>query len=165
MRRALLLPIFLLTSWSCFGQEMPSKEEINELAAKANEKVTVFEQALERAKPFIDEAELKKYSEAASTAHMLIRTLQSNGPSAYRLVVLVITMDDLVIDARVIASNLLITAVKVQAGGKTVPAPAISAVNALDEAASACTDIAELIGHATLRLISVEEQLIEKIAK
>jgi hypothetical protein len=108
------------------------KEEIGELAHKADEKVTVFEQALKAAKPLLDDGVFQNHSDAAAEAHKIIRALDKNGPTVYALVALITTLDDLVIDARVDMTNILITMVNFQAGGKTVPSAAISMVNGLE---------------------------------
>ena len=178
MKRFLLAGVIgvLFIGSSCFAQDLPSKDEINELAAKANEKVVLFERALEAARGFVGgEEAFKKYTKAASTAHALIRAVQNNGPSAYGLVGLVMTLDDLVFDAREIETNALITTVRFQSTGRNVPASieqstalaseTLSAVNRLENAARGCLDISELIGHAALRLIAAEEDAIHQIAK
>src|ERR1035441_5345871 len=65
---------------------MPSKEEISELVAKADEKVSSFEEAVKHAKPYLDKINPKfaaNYLDGASTEHTIIQKLQKNGPSAY----------------------------------------------------------------------------------
>jgi hypothetical protein len=81
---------------------MPSNEEISELLAKADEKVSAFEQAVRLAKPFLDKIDTKyatNYLDAAATAHYLIQATIKNGTSAYRLVGVLTTLDDLSYDA------------------------------------------------------------------
>jgi hypothetical protein len=81
---------------------MPSKSEIFELLDKADQKISGFEVAVKGAKPNLDgiDAKLSKnYLDAASTAHLMIQTLHKNGPSAYGLVGLLATLDDLSLDA------------------------------------------------------------------
>jgi hypothetical protein len=167
MKRALVLAVFLLAGRPCLAQDnsFPSKEEISELAHKADEKVTAFEQAVRTAKPFMPEERFKIDMDTASTAHLLIGTLIKNGPSAYRLVALVITLDDVVIDADLSSQEILKTGLSAASTGKAVSMDSLGAVIVLNTAATACDDISELIGHATLRLISAEEKILEQAAK
>jgi hypothetical protein len=67
---------------------MPSEREFSELLAKADEKVSAFEAALKLAKPGLDKIDPQyavNYSDAASTAHLLISTTTEKGATAYRL--------------------------------------------------------------------------------
>jgi hypothetical protein len=77
---------------------MPSKEEIAEVLAKADEKVSSFEAAIKAAKPRLDQLNpdyAKNDLEGAATAHELIAKTLKNGASAYALVGILITLDDL----------------------------------------------------------------------
>jgi hypothetical protein len=135
---------------------MPSNEELSELLAKADEKVSTFEQAVRNAKPHLDKIDTKyarNYLDAASTAHTLIQATK-NGPSGYRLVGVLATMDDLSLDAANGSVFLL---------GANAPSDmdAMSAVIALTSAGTACNDISELIFHATMRFVNAEENLLE----
>jgi hypothetical protein len=145
-----------MVSASCHPQELKHKWFLVDLPAP-------FEQALQAAKPLLDDGVFQNHSNAAAEAHKIIRALDKNGPTVYALVALITTLDDLVIDARVDMTNILITMVNFQAGGKTVPSAAISMVNGLETAATANYDICELIGHATLRFVKAEETLIDQL--
>jgi hypothetical protein len=107
----LLLSVFVLGQNKPVDQgSMPSKEEVSELVAKADEKVSSFEEAVKNAKPHLDKINPKlvtNYLDGASTAHTIIRNLQNNGPSAYGLVSLLATLDDLSLDASTASVQLL----------------------------------------------------------
>lgn len=78
------------------AQEMPSEHEISELLNKATEKVVGFETAVKIATPYLDQANPKlagNYLDAAKTAHTLIETTLRDGPSAYRLVSIMATLN------------------------------------------------------------------------
>jgi hypothetical protein len=169
------LAILLSAAFSCLAQtmspdamraNMPSNAEISELLSKADEKVARFEQTMRAEKPTldgIDSSLTSKALDAASTAHTAIRGLQKAGPTGYGLVVLVVTLDDL--SSNAFRSALLLTSEdhnRVATGGRPdndLP----SSVLALSNAGNACNDIAELIVHATLRLLSVEEALLNQL--
>ena len=80
---------------------MPSDAEIGELLTKADQKVAGFEEAVKLAKPHLDRtnSRLCFCLDAAATAHKLIEATQKNGTSAFRLVGLLATLDDLSLDA------------------------------------------------------------------
>jgi hypothetical protein len=154
---------------SALGQtatSMPSKAEISELLNKANEKISAFEEAVRRAKPYLDKVGPKlsvNYLDAASTAHLLIESTQKNGPSTYALVGILSTMDDLSLDAANACVRLLQADEEQVTKGKAPDAGALGSVVLLTNAGGACNDIAELIMHATMRLIRVEEELLQKL--
>ena len=55
---------------------LPSKEEISELASRAGQKVSGFEEALRNARPSLDKIDPnlpKTYQDAASAAHAIIQ--------------------------------------------------------------------------------------------
>src|SRR5262245_1885805 len=96
----LALPL-LLRAAAVLGQtrtSMLSKDEISELLSKADEKVAQFQVVVRLVKPDLDNANprfSKEYLNAASTAREMIRAIQKKGVSAYRLVGLLATLDDL----------------------------------------------------------------------
>ena len=140
---------------------MPSKEEISDLLKKADEKVSGFEKAVKNAKPYLDKIDPKfatTYLDASSDAHTIIAGMQTNGISAYGLVSLLATLDDLSLNAANASVQLLLAA-------KSTPADAgaLSATIPLASASTACNDISELIMHATLRYVHVEEELLGKL--
>ena len=79
---------------------VPSEKEFSELLAKADEKVSVFEAAVKNAKLGLDRIDTKyvtNYLDAAATAHLLISKAIKNGPTAYSLVGVLTTLDDLML--------------------------------------------------------------------
>ena len=144
-------------------RSMPSEREFSELLAKADEKVSAFEAAVKNAKPYLDRIDTKyatNYLDAAATAHELISRTLKNGSSAYKLVGVLTTLDDLSLDAA--SGNVLLMSADV-AKGRLTDAATGSAVFALSTAGTACNDISELIFHATMRLIAAEEAALNKL--
>jgi hypothetical protein len=148
------------------AQTMPSKEEFSELLSKADQQVSAFERTVKTVTPSSDGpiSDLAtKGLEAASAAHTIISAQQRNGPTGYGLVTLVVTLDDL--NSNAIRSALVLVSTdrdKIAAGGR--PDPNLpSFVLALSTAGSSCNDIAELIMHATLRYLSVEETILGEL--
>ena len=148
-------------------RSMPSEKEFSELLAKADEKVSTFEAAVINAKPRLDKINTKyaaTYLEGASTAHLLISKTMKNGPTAYALVSILTTLDDLSFDAASGTAFLLATDEDQVVGKGAAPDPNTrSAVLTLSAAGTACDDIAELIMHATLRFIAAEETALNKL--
>ena len=145
---------------------MPSNAEIGELLSKADQKVTGFEEAVKLAKPHLDKMNSRlssNYLDAAATAHKLIESTQKNGPSAYRLVGLLATLDDLSLDAANASVLLLKDDAEQLAEGKKPVAALSGSVVALSSAGTAVNDISELLMHATLRLVETEEQVLNKL--
>jgi len=148
-------------------RSMPSEKEFSELLAKADEKVSVFEAAVKNAKPILDKIDTKyatNYLDAAATAHLLISKTIKNGPTAYALVGVLTTIDDLSLDAAS-GSTFLLAADEDRIVGKggSPDANTRSAVLTLSTAGTSCNDIAELIFHATMRLIAAEETALNKL--
>jgi hypothetical protein len=139
----------------------PSTEEISELVDKAEEKVTSFEDAVRRVKPVLESQQtdlLTKNTSAAENAHKLIRGLQRNGPSAYSLVALIATLDDISLNASRTAT-LVIMSKPNEIGAETQ-----GRLTLLWNAQNSCSDISELILRATLRLIQSEESKLNRLA-
>ena len=158
MKRALQL--ILLIAGACYGQSrlqgMPSNEEISELIDKAEQKVAGFEQAIKAVQPPLDPISAgygKSVLGTSATARTMIAAIREKGPSEYRLVGLVVTLDDLSLDSST-ASILLFNAQKAVAGD----------VSLLISAKNGCNDISELLFHATMRLIKIEEDLLDEVA-
>ncbi len=142
---------------------MPSDEEISELLAKADEKVSTFEKAVTSAKPHLDKFDTNQatnYLNAASTAHQLIQATKKNGPSAYRLIGVLATLDDLSVDAANGSAYLLAADEQQVLKGNAPDMHTQGAVIALITAGTACNDISELIFHATMRFVDAEEQIL-----
>jgi hypothetical protein len=143
---------------------MPSKEELSELLAKADEKVSTFEQAVGNAKPQLDKINTeyaRNYLDAASTAHTLIQATNQKGTSAYRLVGILATMDDLSLDAASGSVFLMGADNQQLIHGKPPDMDTQNPIIALTAAGTTCNDISELIFHATMRLVNVEEKLVD----
>jgi hypothetical protein len=165
-RNRLCFGLLLLSGFpsAALGQtesSMPSKDEIFELLDKADQKISIFEDAVRSAKPKldgIDQQISKNYLDAASTSHVMIRALHKNGPSAHALVGLLATIDDLSLDAANASVKLLDPT-----RGQPPDGSVVASVILLSSSGAACNDIAELIMHATLRLIHVEEELIQSL--
>ena len=168
-----VLLVFLFFAVVAFGQNratsepaMPSQAEIPELLNKANEKVSSFEDAVKNARPYLDRINPKlvaNYTDAAFTAHTIISGMQKNGTSAYGLVGLLATLDDLSLNASTASVQLLRTDEEHVAKGSPPDIGALSAVILLGSASTSCTDISELIMHATLRYVGAEENILGKL--
>jgi hypothetical protein len=144
---------------------MPSNAEIGELLSKADQKVAGFEEAVKLAKPHLDKINPRlssNYLDASLTAHKLIETTQKNGTSAYRLVSLLATLDDLSLNAANASVLLLKGDEERLAKGKQPDVASLSSVIALSSAETAVNDISELLMHATLRFVEAEEQVLDK---
>jgi hypothetical protein len=145
---------------------MPSTQEMLEILAKADEKVSSFEVAIKMAKPRLDKLNpdyAKNYLDGAATAHELISKSTKNGPSAWTLVAILVTLDDLTLSAT--KATLYLTAGYNQDAiqGKQPDTILISTLGSLTAAGTACNDIAELLAHMTLRYINAEEQLLSTL--
>jgi hypothetical protein len=113
----LLLSISAVRAFSQTGTSMPSNDEILELLAKAEQKVSGFENAVKGVKPDLDKADpelSKTYVDAGAAAHVIILSIRKNGPSAYSLMSLVTTLDDLSLDASTATIQLLL--LRIQSG-------------------------------------------------
>lgn len=145
---------------------MPSEAEIGELTAKAAEKLEAFQKTLDSVKPFLDKADpsaYKKDSEAIDTGRAILAALKKNGRSAYGLVGLLTTLDDLDLDATQDSSAILIFGTRAMADGRNPPDGMTTAVLMLTSAASSLYDISELVMHATLRFVSGEEAVLSQV--
>jgi hypothetical protein len=168
----LFLAVFFMAAVA-FGQArptnqpaMPSKEEISNLLKKADEKVSSFEEAVKNAKPYLDKVNPKlaaTYLDASSDAHTIVAGMQKHGYSAYGLVGLLATLDDLSLNAATASVQLLRTDEEHVAKGAPPDVGALTAVILLGNASTTCNDIAELIMHATLRYVGAEEEVLGKL--
>jgi hypothetical protein len=163
-----LFAVFLLGGIA-FGQatsSMPSREEILELVNKADEKTVAYEEAVKNAKPHLDKINPKfveNYLAASSTAHTIIQSIQKNGPSAYGLVGLFATLDDMSLNASTGSVQLLRTDEEHVVKGVAPDVSVLASVIVLSNASTACNDISELLLHATLRFVDVEEKTLGKL--
>jgi len=166
-RRALpaliLFSVFAMRAFGQAGTSIPSNDEILELLAKAEQKVSGFENAIKGVTPSLDRADpelSKMYVDAGAAAHVIIRSIRKNGPSAYSLMGLVTTLDDLSLDAATATIQLLLLQIQ---SGQTA-STSLSFVVPLMTSKNECNDISELIMHATLRFIHAEEDVLQKLS-
>jgi hypothetical protein len=145
---------------------MPSTEEVNELLSKASEYITQYQSTFKNAKATLDNSPdagfSEKSNELCSQASSLITAVKKNGPSAYALVGLVGVLDDMSLNAARASSMAII--VGLQQGNPDQQKHAIQDVQDLAQAEKNCYDISELVLHATLRLIAVEEKVLHSIS-
>lgn len=163
MPALLLLFVSAVPALSQTGASLPSNDEIFELLAKAEEKVSGFETAVKSVKPNLDKADPKlstMYLDAASAAHVVIVSIRKNGPSAYSLTSLVTTLDDLSLDAATATVQMLLLRIQTGQTGTTKLDFIIPLMTSKNE----CYDISELLMHATLRYIHAEEDVLEKLS-
>ena len=78
---------------------LPSQDEIQELTSKAEEKVHDFMKVLSAAAPFLEKDKVAEFSKSADIAETIIQAMRKNGPTAYGLVALVTTLDDIDLDS------------------------------------------------------------------
>jgi len=145
---------------------MPSEAEIGELAAKASEKVEAFQKTLDSVKPFLDKADSSAYAKdknAVEGARTILAALKKNGRSAYILVSLLATLDDLNLDATQDSTAILLYGAHAMADGKRPPDGMTTAVLMLTSTGSALYDISELVMHATLRFVNAEETVLADV--
>lgn len=145
---------------------MPSEAEVGELTAKAAEKVEAFQKTLAEVKPFVDKANPTLYRrdlEAIDTARTILASLKRKGRSAYGLVGLLATLDDLNRDAMNDATAMLLFGSQEQAAGRQFPDGMATAVLMLTSAADSFYDISELVMHATLRFVAGEEAVLAQV--
>ena len=141
------------------GSSIPSKDEIFELLSKADQKITDFEDAIKAVRPSLDRTDRNMSTndlDAAKTAHELIKKIKANGPSAYGLVGLLATIDDLSLDASTASVQLLLAS----PAGPQDQSGQLNQVTILLAVKNSCRDISELIFHATMRYIHGEEEVL-----
>lgn len=165
----LVAPVFLQAQTSAKSSpqsseesvpSMPSHEEIAELTAKAAEKVEEFQKALDSVRPLLDRINPDLYkndSHTVENARLIIGALKKKGESAYTLVSLLATLDDLSLDASQASTQILLNGARSISARGTFPDGVTAGVVALSTAGNDCYDISELIMHATLRFVAVEE--------
>jgi len=142
------------------GVEFPSKEEIGDLVHQAEQKVAEYERVLNAVGKHLPADKLKEDHETVSAARQVISALKTNEPSAYSLVALTVTLDDLNGDAMGDTEAVLKQLVLNAASGKPADAGALSAVVALTDTGNGVRDISELLFHATMRYVHAEESLL-----
>ena len=166
MKRKFLAFGLLFFPLVSFAQNnMPSNEELAELLSKASQKITSFEEAVQNAKPFLDKQDPKlaaNYIDTVIASREIIKTGQKDGASAYRLVALLSTLDDMTVDAANASFRLMQEDAKA-AGGKRGNIGIVAAIIPLNAAQTGLNDISELLLHATLRYVGAEEQALIKL--
>ena len=161
---------FLTFSCRCLSQDtakspaFPSKDEITELTNKAEEKVAEFERVLKASSPAVSSDMIKTDLEAATTARTIIATIRKNGASAYSLVVLVSTLDDIALDATKAALTAMMVYAQSTQNGSGNNAAMLSVVG-LTDSEKAVNDISELLLHVTLRFVDTEEMILHSVFK
>jgi hypothetical protein len=162
--KVLKVALVLVVSHLAIAQtpSLPSTEEISELTDKASEKISAFGMAVKSAKPDLDRVDptlAPKYLEAADAAQTTIKAIRKNGATGYNLVALLGTLDDLSLEAATGALRILVayTANRLEGGQSET---ALHSVMLLNTAQSGCYDISELLLHATLRFIAVEDKTV-----
>jgi hypothetical protein len=146
--------------------DIPSEAEVGELTAKAAEKVETFQKTLDAIRPFLDKADpsaYKKDENAVEAARSILAALKKNGRSAYGLVSLLTTLDDLDLDATQDSQAILIFGTRAMSDGRQPPDGMTTAVLMLTSAASSLYDISELVMHATLRFVGGEEAVLAQV--
>jgi hypothetical protein len=167
MRRcAFILTLVLLGGHTCHaqGSDAPSNQEIMELAHKADAKVNNFEQANQLAQSFISQSEFDKGVESAATAHKAVAALSKNPSSAYTSTELLIALNELAIDAASHARAIYKKAMGYATTGRTINMNELAAADSFTTAQSALTEVSDLLGHSTLRLIATEEKSKHEVA-
>jgi len=159
MRTFLLLVAVAFPILAQDASSMPSVDEINELVAKAEQKIDGFEATMKSLRADIDKVDQKTVPNGlnvVNSARTITTKIKSNGPTAYSLVTLVVTLDDISLNAASAALELMVMhsdAGDLQKTANTFVAPLMASKNE-------CSDISELIVHVALRLIKNEENLI-----
>lgn len=147
------------------GQSLPSEEEIGDLLNKASEYVQTYRQTFTNTKPSLDKAPtpgfFDKGIELSSQASGSIAAIKENGSSAYALVGLIAILDDMSLNAARASAMTMILALEED---KTDPKNhAMEDFQNLAQAEKNCYDISELLLHATLRYIAVEEKALHTL--
>jgi hypothetical protein len=135
-------------------QAIPSKAEFTDLFTRADENLKAFDSALGNARPALDKQDpdlFKKYSKAAVTAKEVLKALQETSPSAYGLVGLITTLDDVTLNASRAATVILLSHSKENND---------ATIAGLGAAQNGCYEVSERLTNATLRLIKVEEKVL-----
>jgi hypothetical protein len=128
--------------------------------------VEAFQKTLDSVKSLLDKADPSAYGKdenAVEGARSILAALKKNGRSAYALVSLLATLDDLDLDATQDSTAILLSGTRAMADGKMPPDGMTAAAIILTSAASSFYDISELVMHATLRFVSGEEAVLSQV--
>ena len=144
---------------------MPSEEEIGELLNKANEYVKTYRETFTTTKRSLDKAPTPGYyekgMELSTQASDVISAIKKNGSTAYALVGLIGVLDDMSLNAARASAATMVVAL-----GENKSNPKDNATQDFIDLAQAeknCYDISELLLHATLRYIAVEETALRTL--
>ena len=144
---------------------MPSEEEIGELLNKANEYVKTYRETFTTTKRSLDKAPTPGYyekgMELSTQASDVISAIKKNGSTAYALVGLIGVLDDMSLNAARASAATMVVAL-----GENKSNPKDNAMQDFIDLAQAeknCYDISELLLHATLRYIAVEETALRTL--
>ncbi len=133
---------------------MPSEAEIGELLSKASEYVETYKQTFATAKGSLEKASQPGFYDRASAmcaqASQVISAIKKNGSTAVALVSLIAVLDDMSLNAARASASTMLLAV-----GEDKQA--MQDFQNLAQAEKNCYDSSELLLHATIRYISVEE--------
>src|SRR5271169_1661164 len=141
-RCTLILTLVLLGACICAAQSSgaPSKQEITDLAHKADEQVTNFQRANQLASSYISQADFEKGMERSASAHKAVAALSKSAATAYASTVLLIVLNELALDAASHARAIYSKALSTAASGQTVNLNALSAADSLTKAQSGLTE-------------------------
>jgi hypothetical protein len=144
---------------------MPSEEEIGELLSKASEYVQTYQQTFTSTKTSLDKAATPgfyaKGIELSSQASVAIAAIKKSGSSAYALVGLIAILDDMSLNAA--RASAATTIVALEENRSDPNNHAMNDFLSLAQAEKNCYDISELLLHATLRYIAVEEAALDTL--
>lgn len=142
-----------------FMRSVPYKEDFSKLLATAQENVSSFETAVMDEKPALDEINTilaKSYLDNAAAAHAAISAAIEKGPTGFRLVGVLATLENVSVNAASASTSL--------AGGHAMGPEAQRHLVALTMAGASCTHIASIISDVTQRLIAAEEATLTQLA-
>jgi hypothetical protein len=147
------------------ASNLPSEAEIGELLDKASEFIANYQRAFTNAKPILSKAPSDFYdkkSDLPARANEVIASIKTNGSTAYRLVGLISMLDDMSLTASRASLQVAVLGIKDSSESK-VNAHWQTDMVAVAQAGQSCYDISELLLHATLRYIAVEEAALRTL--
>jgi tRNA splicing ligase len=144
---------------------MPSEAEIGELVNKASEYVDTYRQTFKNAKGSLDKAPNTGFDERAAAlctqASEVIAAIKKNGSTAVSLVSLLTILDDMSLNGARASASTMIVAMREDRSNPSNHA--MQDFQDLAQAEKNCYDISELLFHATIRYISVEETALRTL--
>jgi len=144
---------------------MPSDAEIGDLVSKASEYVDTYRLTFKNAKASLDKAPNPGFYEQAMAlcdqASGVITTIKKNGATAVSLVVLLTVLDDMTLNGARASASTMIVALSENKSNRNDHA--MQDFQDLAQAEKNCYDVSELLSHATIRYISVEETTLRTL--